>query len=343
MNKELKDSIDASVLCWLATVDATGMPNVSPKEMFTYVDDVIVIANIASPASVRNIKVNPQVCVSFIDIFKQKGYKVQGTATLLSTADALFTHHAQKLSVMAGPEFPFNTVITIAVEKVSAIIAPRYHLFPATTEAQQIAAAKKTYNVQDFAKYKDNIVDYVASATKQFAYYKWLGEKTLEQISDDMLFHQPSDNDNSIAMIINHLSGNMLSRWTDFLTTDGEKSWRNREQEFEAVLKTREDVQTAWDKGWHTLFEALATINTETFETMIYIRNMGHTVTEAVNRQLCHYAYHIGQIVLMGKQLKGSTWVSLSIPKGQSNVYNAEKFQQEKRPSHFTEEFIKRK
>ena len=346
MNKQIQQSIDESVLCWLATSDKNGNPNVSPKEMFTYVEGAIVIANIASPKSIKNIKENSQVCVSFIDVFKQKGFKVKGKAQLISKEHKEFDTWSMKLKEMAGDDFPFATVIKVSVDKTEEIIAPRYRLFPDTTDKQQIESAIKTYRVVEYASQISNensVNNYLLSAIKQFEYYKWLGEKTLEQISDDELLHRTMEDDNSIAMIINHISGNMLSRWTDFLTSDGEKPWRNREQEFEDVLKTRKHVQGAWDEGWKTLFSALATVNSETFTTMVYIRNMGHTVVEAVNRQLCHYAYHIGQIVLIGKQLRGEKWESLSIPKGQSNAYNKDKFKQEKRKSHFTDEFLNRK
>ncbi len=134
----------------------------------------------------------------------------------------------------------------------------------------------------------------------------------------------------------------MLSRWTDFLTTDGEKEWRNRDGEFENDLQTKEAVMTLWDKGWNCFFDALDSIQPEQLSTIIYIRNEGHTVVEAINRQLAHYPYHIGQIVFYAKQLKTSEWESLSIPKNKSNSYNATKFAQEKSIRNFTETELKK-
>jgi len=182
--------------------------------------------------------------------------------------------------------------------------------------------------------------NYLESVRKQFEYYKILGERTFDQLEDEDLFWQFNPESNSIAITVKHISGNMISRWTDFLTTDGEKEWRNREDEFEASIKTRVELVIAWNKGWNCLFEALDSVNENNFETVIYIRNMGHTVIEAVNRQLAHYSYHIGQIVYIGRMIRGTEWKSLSVPKGGSEAYNAEKFNKEKRRAHFTDELI---
>ena len=177
---------------------------------------------------------------------------------------------------------------------------------------------------------------------KQFQYYKQLGEKTFSQLSDEELFWQYNENSNSIAIIVNHLSGNMLSRWTDFLTTDGEKEWRNRDEEFEDTIKTKEQLLDKWEKGWKYLFDALAQIKTdEDLQQIIYIRNEGHTVIEAINRQLAHYPYHVGQIVFIGKLIKDNEWNSLSIPKNKSADYNQTKFSVDKKTQHFTDEFLK--
>ena len=183
---------------------------------------------------------------------------------------------------------------------------------------------------------------YLESVKKQFLYYKILGEKAMEQIQPEQLFVSVNEDTNSIATIVKHLSGNMLSRWTDFLTTDGEKEWRNRDGEFENNLQTKEAVMTLWDKGWNCFFDALDSIQPEQLSTIIYIRNEGHTVVEAINRQLAHYPYHIGQIVFYVKQLKTSEWESLSIPKNKSNSYNATKFAQEKSIRNFTETELKK-
>jgi len=187
------------------------------------------------------------------------------------------------------------------------------------------------------------ITNFLDSTKKQFDYYKLLGDRTFAQISDKDLFWQSPSENNSIAIIVNHLHGNMLSRWTDFLTTDGEKDFRNRDQEFENIIKTRADLNAKWSEGWQVLFTALDSVNETNFEQLVYIRNQGHTIVEAINRQLAHYAYHVGQIVLIGQMRRGKDWQSLSIPKGDSKIYNQKKFAQEKKRSHFTDEFLNEK
>ncbi len=181
----------------------------------------------------------------------------------------------------------------------------------------------------------------MTSVRKQFEYYKMLGEKTFAQLSEEELLWQANEESNSIAMIVNHITGNMLSRWTNFFTEDGEKEWRNREREFQDVIKNKEQLMEAWEKGWFCLFTALDSVNENNFSKEIYIRNLGHTVVEAINRQLSHYPHHIGQILFIGKLIKGAAWKSLSIPKGQSNNYNKEKFAQAKKTKHFTDEYLK--
>lgn len=185
--------------------------------------------------------------------------------------------------------------------------------------------------------------NYLESIKKQFAYYKQLGEKTIGQLEDDQLFWQVNPASNSIAIIVNHLYGNMKSRWTDFLTSDGEKEWRERDQEFEDVVKTRAQLEERWTSGWNCLFEAVEKLNEDNLTGTVYIRNQGHTVVEAINRQLAHYAYHVGQIVFLGKMLKGTDWTSLSIPKGKSAEFNQKKFAKTKHRQHFTDEFLKEK
>lgn len=182
--------------------------------------------------------------------------------------------------------------------------------------------------------------DYLESVKKQFAYYKMLGEKTFAQLSDEQLFWQFNQESNSIAMIVKHLWGNMLSRWTDFLTTDGEKSWRNRDAEFENDIKNRTELIEKWNEGWNCLFEALEQLSTNDLDKIIYIRNQGHTITEAINRQLAHYPYHIGQIIFVGKMAINEDWESLSVPKGNSKEYNAEKFSKPKHRQHFIDEVL---
>ncbi|MCB0510800.1 MAG: DUF1572 family protein [Chitinophagales bacterium] len=179
---------------------------------------------------------------------------------------------------------------------------------------------------------------YLESVTKQFEYYKSLGEKTFDQIPEEKLFWQINDESNSIATIVKHLHGNMLSRWTDFLTSDGEKEWRKRDEEFDNDLKTKEELLAKWDEAWKCLFNALGQLGENDLEKVIFIRNMGHTVLEAINRQLAHYPYHIGQIVFIGKIVQNRTWESLSIPKGKSKEYNLDKFSKPKRKEHFTDD-----
>ena len=182
--------------------------------------------------------------------------------------------------------------------------------------------------------------DYLNSAIKQFEYYKQLGEKTIEQVTEEQLFWQFNAESNSIAIIVKHLWGNMLSRWTDFLTTDGEKETRNRDAEFENDITTKNELLQKWNEGWTCFLDALNLLTVDDLDKTIYIRNMGHTVAEAINRQLAHYPYHIGQIVFIGKMICNQNWTSLSIPKGSSVAYNTEKFAKPKHKEHFTDEFI---
>ena len=171
-----------------------------------------------------------------------------------------------------------------------------------------------------------------------FTYYKKLGEKAIDQIEDKYLFHTPDDNRNSISVIIKHLHGNMLSRWTDFLTSDGEKEWRKRDEEFEGTLTSRQEVMKLWEEGWKCLFASLNALTVDDLKTTVYIRNMGQSAEEAILRQLAHYAYHVGQIVYLARMLNEGGWQSLSIPKNTSQKYNQERFDQEKQIKHFTEE-----
>lgn len=179
---------------------------------------------------------------------------------------------------------------------------------------------------------------YLPSILKQFQYYKSLGDKTLDRLSTKQLFWQPDETNNSIAIIAKHLVGNMLSRWTNFLTEDGEKPWRNRDNEFMQTFKTKEELIAYWNKGWDCLYTALTPLSETDLEKQIFIRNLGHTVVEAINRQLCHYSYHIGQMVFLGKLILKEDWQSLSIPKGASKEYNQEKFKNPKRKEHFTDD-----
>lgn len=184
--------------------------------------------------------------------------------------------------------------------------------------------------------------DYIRSIKRQFLYYKILAEKAIEQLESEQLFYSVDEDTNSIATIINHLNGNMLSRWTDFLTTDGEKEWRNRDNEFENPEKDKQALLNKWEEGWNCLFDAIDNLTVENLTEIIYIRNEGHTVLEAINRQLAHYPYHVGQIVFYAKQLKSGEWNSLSIPKNKSAEYNGEKFSEEKGKRNFIDSELKK-
>jgi hypothetical protein len=167
------------------------------------------------------------------------------------------------------------------------------------------------------------------SVIKQFEYYKLIGEKTIAQVSDEKLFLQTNEDSNSIAIIVNHLAGNMLSRSTDFLTTDGEKEWRNRDAEFAGEITNKQQLMEKWNQGWGVLLSALNSLTEDDLDRIIFIRNQGHTVLEVINRQLAHYPYHIGQIVFIGK-MYAQKRDSLSIPKENSSTYNHDKFSKPK-------------
>jgi len=183
---------------------------------------------------------------------------------------------------------------------------------------------------------------YIDSSKKQFLYYKALAEKAMAQLEPQQLFYTANDDTNSIALIVKHMVGNMLSRWTDFLTTDGEKEWRNRDDEFQDSYEDVETMMQKWEEAWAVFFTALDTVTPQNLNAIIYIRNEGHTVTEAINRQLAHYPYHVGQIVFYAKLLKQSAWQSLSIPKNNSVQYNSGKFAQEKETRNFTDSELNR-
>lgn len=153
ISNEVKQRIDNSVLCWLATVDKNNFPNVSPKEMFTYLGDTtLLVANIASPNTVGNIRHNLNVCVSFVDIFVQKGYKLKGTAQIIDKKDEAFLSALKPLTDLYSDKFPVKEIIQIQVTQVEKIVAPSYYLFAETTEQSQIESAMKTYKVMPLIK-----------------------------------------------------------------------------------------------------------------------------------------------------------------------------------------------
>ncbi|HEX8772053.1 MAG TPA: DUF1572 family protein [Pyrinomonadaceae bacterium] len=166
--------------------------------------------------------------------------------------------------------------------------------------------------------------NYLNDAVATFRDYKKLAERALAQVRDEEFFTTLDEEANSIGVVIKHMAGNMISRWTDFLDSDGEKPDRNRDMEF--VLEpgvTKDDLVSLWKRGWALLFEAIEPLRPEDLARNVYIRGKAHTVVEAINRQLTHYAYHTGQIVLLAKHLRSSEWQSLSIPRNRSAEFNA--------------------
>ncbi len=162
---------------------------------------------------------------------------------------------------------------------------------------------------------------FLKDSIKRFKYYKELGDKTFEQLKDEDFLYQPNAESNSIAIIIQHMYGNMLSRWTNFLTEDGEKDWRKRDAEFEAMSMTREDLLSFWNQGWNCLLNTLESLQPDDLMKTITIRTEPLLVYDAILRQLAHYPYHVGQIVYLGRMIKENDWYSLSIPKGGSKSY----------------------
>jgi len=164
--------------------------------------------------------------------------------------------------------------------------------------------------------------EFLASAIKRLMYYKELGDKTLAVLTTTDCHFNPNEESNSIAIIIQHMSGNMMSRWTDFLTTDGEKEWRNRDEEFEIKGYSKEQLIELWEKGWACCLTAIQNLQEEDLLKTIYIRSEGLIVVDAINRQLAHYPYHVGQMVFIAKMVKNTQWQSLSIAKNKSAAYN---------------------
>jgi hypothetical protein len=157
--------------------------------------------------------------------------------------------------------------------------------------------------------------DFIISVLRQFMYYKSIGEKTIEQLTEDQLHFTPNQDSNSIAVIVKHLHGNMKSRWTDFLNSDGEKNWRQRDQEFEAEKISKSHLTELWNEGWTLLFNTIEQLEPKDLSLTVTIKQEQLLVIEAIHRQLAHYCYHIGQMVYIGKMLQGEQWINLSIPK----------------------------
>jgi hypothetical protein len=165
--------------------------------------------------------------------------------------------------------------------------------------------------------------NYLESVRKQFTQMKVMGEKAMDQVPANKLFWQYNAETNSIGIIVKHIAGNMMSRFTDFFTTDGEKPWRDRDAEFENEVLTQDNLLTLWNKGWDCLFGVLNGLKDEDLHKKVLIRNEQHTVVDALNRQLAHYASHIGQIIYIGKMIVGGDWKTLTIPRKGSKEFNA--------------------
>jgi hypothetical protein len=167
------------------------------------------------------------------------------------------------------------------------------------------------------------MTDYVKDSIAVFHLYKSLAEKSLAQISDDEFFRQIDPESNSIAIIVKHIAGNMRSRWTDFLTSDGEKPTRDRDGEFIAHDATRADYMKLWEEGWQLVFDALAPLSNADLERKVMIRGEPHSVMQAINRQVAHYANHIGQIIFLCKHFKSADWRAVTVPRNRSRDFNA--------------------
>lgn len=182
--------------------------------------------------------------------------------------------------------------------------------------------------------------DYLPGLIKLFEYCRSQGEKTLAIIPEEKINWQYNEESNSMSTIVKHITGNMLSRFTDFLITDGEKDWRDRESEFIQEDLSKDQLMQQWQEAWNLFMKVLNDLKEEDLDKTIYIRNSGQTVTDALDRQLAHYSSHIGQMIYLGKMILNKDWKSLSIPRGASVEYNAAKFSAPKKhEGHFTDEF----
>lgn len=166
------------------------------------------------------------------------------------------------------------------------------------------------------------IINYRDDAVASFQNYKKLAERAIQQVSEEEFFYQIDPESNSIAILIKHIAGNLNSRWRDLLTSDGEKADRNRDTEFEMLGDTKESLMQFWEKGWQTLFDSISELTVDDFSLTVMIRGRSHSIAEAINRQLTHYAYHVGQIVMLAKHFRSDKWNNLSVPKERSSDFN---------------------
>lgn len=179
----------------------------------------------------------------------------------------------------------------------------------------------------------DTVAEFLSSTINTFKESKSLADRAIEQVPDDKLHVALDQNTNSIAVIMKHIAGNLTSRWTDFLTTDGEKSWRNRDDEFTDTFGSRQEILDCWERGWACLFEALASLKLEDLNETVAIRGEPHSVPLALERGLGHVCYHIGQIVLISRIQAGGHWNTLSIPRGESEQFNKTNWGPVKKPT----------
>jgi hypothetical protein len=167
--------------------------------------------------------------------------------------------------------------------------------------------------------------EYLVTTIRRLKNYRDMAEKTFEQLEDADFHYAFNPESNSIAVIIQHMAGNMLSRWTNFLTEDGEKEWRERDDEFEIHDYSKQELIAIWNKGWKCFLDELESLTADDLTKTIHIRTEPMSAMDAINRQLAHYPYHIGQIVYIGRMIRGKDWKNLSIPKGQSQQFNSTK------------------
>ncbi|GAA0484433.1 DUF1572 family protein [Salinibacillus aidingensis] len=164
--------------------------------------------------------------------------------------------------------------------------------------------------------------EYLTLATGQFKHFKERAEKGIQQLTDDEIHWKPSEESNSVAIIIKHISGNMNSRWVDFLTSDGEKSYRNRDLEFVDHNESKEHLMQIWEEGWNLLFNTIENLNQEDLNKTVFLRQQPLSVLQAIQTEVAHISYHLGQIIYIGKQIKDKDWTVLSIPKNGSREFN---------------------
>ncbi len=164
---------------------------------------------------------------------------------------------------------------------------------------------------------------YIEDSIGLFRYYKQLADRALTQVTDEQMYAQLDQDANSIAIAMQHMAGNMKSRWTDFLSSDGEKPWRNRDNEFERPPATQPELLQLWEEGWACLFDTLQSLTDADLGRTVTIRGEAHSVMQAIHRQIAHYAYHCGQIVLLARHFQHGQWESLSVPRGKSVEFNA--------------------